>query len=218
MTAIGLISDVHATPAPVEEALSIFRQAGVNEIFCAGDIAGYRQRLHETVALLIGNACLTVVGNHDLLYMDSNKNALDNEIMRFFMHLPTSINLSLAGKQIYMVHAQPPDACHGGIKLLNRNGLLQNDRIAYWKNALRPFDKDVLIVGHTHQIFAEKIGNTLVVNPGSSAFNHSCAILYLPEMTVRFFPLSGKKIKKTWNWGDDVISKDGIAGTGSGNK
>ncbi len=41
MTSIGLISDVHVTPAPIEEALSIFEQAGVEQVFCAGDIAGY---------------------------------------------------------------------------------------------------------------------------------------------------------------------------------
>jgi len=41
-----------------------------------------------------------------------------------------------------------------------------------------------------------------VVNPGSSAFNHSCAILSLPEMIVQVFPLSDRKIEKTWNWSD----------------
>ena len=68
-----------------------------------------------------------------------------------------------------------------------------------------PPDYDVLVVGHTHQVYAEFIGNTLVVNPGSSVFNHCCAILRLPEMTVQMFPLSGKKIEKTWNWGQYML-------------
>ena len=46
-----------------------------------------------------------------------------------------------------------------------------------------------------------------MVNPGSSAFNHSCAILSLPEMTVQVFPLSDKEIEKTWNWGDHMIGR-----------
>jgi predicted phosphodiesterase len=45
----------------------------------------------------------------------------------------------------------------------------------------------VLVVGHTHQVFAETVGGVLVVNPGSSAFNHSCAILSLPDCTYRCF-------------------------------
>jgi predicted phosphodiesterase len=63
------------------------------------------------------------------------------------------------------------------------------------------------VVGHTHQVFTEQVGDILVVNPGSSAFNHSCAILSLPEMTVQVFPLSDREIEKTWNWGDHMIGR-----------
>jgi predicted phosphodiesterase len=63
----------------------------------------------------------------------------------------------------------------------------------------------VLIVGHTHQVFTEYLGDILVINPGSSAFNHSCAILHLPEMRVQTFALSGKAIERTWNWGEHMI-------------
>ncbi len=205
MTSIGLISDVHATPAPVEHALSIFEQAGVEQVFCAGDIAGYRDQLEQTVSLLVESGCQTVLGNHDLLYLDHYADDLGNAAVSYFKRLPASINRMIAGKRVYMVHAQPPDACHGGIKLLNREGEIQPDRVAFWAGQLETFDYDVLIVGHTHQVFAEKLGNTLVVNPGSSAFNHSCAILHLPEMTVQVFALCGKEIERTWNWGNHQI-------------
>ncbi|MDH3527196.1 MAG: metallophosphatase family protein [Gammaproteobacteria bacterium] len=208
MALIGLISDVHATPAPVAEALSIFQKAGVEQVFCAGDIAGYREQLEQTVALLAGSGCQTVVGNHDLLYLDHYADELDNEAVAFFKQLPASLETVIAGKRVYMVHAHPPDACHGGIKLLNRQGEVQSDRVALWAEQLQAFDCDVLVVGHTHQVFAVQMGNTLVVNPGSSAFNHSCAILRLPEMTVQVLPLSGKAIERTWNWGDHVIGSE----------
>jgi len=104
-----------------------------------------------------------------------------------------------------MVHAQPPDGCHGGIKLLDKNGALMADKVALWTEKLQPFDYDVLIVGHTHQVFVETLGGMLVVNPGSSVFNNSCAILHLPAMKVELFALSGKPVQKTWNWGEHVI-------------
>jgi len=207
MALIGLLSDVHATPGPVAEALSIFAQAGVEQVFCAGDIAGYRDALGETVALLVDNDCRTVVGNHDLLYLDHYGDEPDNAAVACFRQLPDSIDTVIAGKRVYMVHAHPPDACHGGIKLLDRQGEVQSDRVALWAGRLETFDCDVLVVGHTHQVFAEQVGSTLVVNPGSSAFNHACAILRLPELTVEFFPLSGKPIEKTWNWRDHVIGQ-----------
>ena len=207
MALIGLISDVHATSAPVAEALSIFAQAGVEQIFCAGDTAGYRDQVEETVALLVDSGCRAIIGNHDLGYLEKHANDADSRTVEYFKQLPTSIDTSIAGKRVYMVHAHPPDDCRGGIKLLDKQGEVQPERIALWTEQLQTFDRDVLIVGHTHQVFAEKIGNTLVVNPGSSVFNHSCAILSLPEMTVQVFPLSGKAVVKNWVWSDHVKQK-----------
>ena len=92
MALIGLISDVHATPAPVAEALSIFENAGVDQVFCAGDIAGYREDLEETVALLAENGCRSVLGNHDLLYLDHYGDDRDDKAVAYFEQLPTAID------------------------------------------------------------------------------------------------------------------------------
>lgn len=209
MALIGLISDVHAAPEPVAEALSIFSRAGVDRILCAGDIAGYMDALEPTVKLLLDNDCMAISGNHDLQYLekhdgdadaDADQNSID-----FLRGLPASYHDIIDGKTLCMVHAQPPDGCHGGIKLLDKNGELLADNLELWAENLQDFDYDVLIVGHTHQVFVERIGHMLVVNPGSTIFNHCCAILRLPEMSVDLIPLSGKKIQKTWNWGEHVI-------------
>ncbi len=53
MALIGLISDVHASPEPVAEALAIFSRAGVDQVLCAGDIAGYMDQLEQTITLLV---------------------------------------------------------------------------------------------------------------------------------------------------------------------
>ena len=204
MPLVGLISDVHASPGPVAEALSIFANAGVDQVFCAGDIAGYMDELEATIALLLENNCQSVVGNHDLLYLEKHE-AGTSDALAYLRRLPAFIETDIDGKKLYMVHAQPPDACHGGIKLLNKDGIVQADWLQQWRQTLQGFNYDVLVVGHTHQVFAELIGNTLVVNPGSSVFNNCCAILDIPEMTVQMFSLSGKNIEKTWNWGQHVI-------------
>ena len=207
MTAIGLISDVHATPSPIEEALSIFKQAGVEKIFCAGDIAGYGDQLEQSVALLVDSGCQTILGNHDLLYLEQYADDADNSAVTFFRQLSRSINVSICGKKMHMVHASPPDDCHNGIKLLNREGEVEPERIAYWENELKALDCDVLVVGHTHQVFARQLGEIFLLNPGSAVFNHSCVILYLPEMSVRVVPLSNKQVEKTWNYSDHVIGR-----------
>lgn len=202
MTAVGLISDVHAMPGPVAEALAIFDREGVERVFCAGDIAGYHDGLSETVTLLREHEVHAVRGNHDLQYLDHHDEDAADPAAAYFRGLPATIDTEIEGKRLYIVHANPPDACHGGIKLRNRDGVVEAGRVADWTEKLSSFDADVLVVGHTHQVFAEQLGNTLVVNPGSSVFNYSCAILHLPSMVVETFALSGRDIKHTWNWSD----------------
>ncbi|NOQ90046.1 MAG: hypothetical protein GQ549_03780 [Gammaproteobacteria bacterium] len=217
MTLIGLISDVHASPQPVAEALRIFDKAGVSQVLCAGDIAGYMEQLDDTVRLLEESDCQTIIGNHDLTYLqqyddtadskqgDESASQVQEHSLSFLKQLPTTYQSNIEGKRLYMVHAQPPEGCHGGIKLRDKTGALMPESVKQWSETLQSFDYDVLVVGHTHQVFAEYLGDTLVINPGSSVFNNSCAILRLPEMSVEMIPLSGKKIKNTWNWGDNVI-------------
>jgi putative phosphoesterase len=100
-----------------------------------------------------------------------------------------------------MVHASPPESIVDGIRLLDETGNIINEQKSEWTTRLNDFDYDVLIVGHTHQVFAEQLGATLVINPGSTEFNHTCGILSLPEMKFQLFPLSNKTPVRSWNWG-----------------
>jgi len=209
MALLGLISDVHATAAPLREALLLFERAGVEQILCAGDIAGYHDELAETVALLIDHDVQAVRGNHDLRYLDRcDVDAADRVVAAYLGQLPAVIDIGIAGRRICVVHAEPPDACDGGgIRLLAPDGGVRPERATLWTRQLANCGCDVLVVGHTHQVFAERLGTTLVVNPGSTVFNHACAILQLPEMTVQVLPLSGQAIRKTWSWADYMAGK-----------
>lgn len=91
-----------------------------------------------------------------------------------------------------------------GIRLLDQHGNIIEAEKQLWSERLSDFDYEVLIVGHTHQVFAETLGSTLVINPGSTQFNHSCAVLSLPDLHVQWFALSGQPIKRSWNWGMGV--------------
>lgn len=198
---IGLISDVHATVAPLREALDLFEAEGVEIILCAGDVAGYGKQLEETVRVLIDSRCRVIMGNHDLWWLERSSDNPQGLVAEYLSNLSAVIEFKAAGKIIYMVHASPPDSFMDGIKLLDENALLIQQQKHSWACSFRDFPCDVLIVGHTHQVFAEQLGNVLVVNPGSTLFNHTCAILNLPEMTVQFLPLSGKSPVLSWNWG-----------------
>lgn len=204
---IGIISDPHAHRSPLKEALDLFTDKHVDTILCAGDIAGYGDELLETVQLLIVSNCQSILGNHEIWYQQKD-NSQNPVIADYFEQLPLNVQLECGQHKIYMVHASPPDLVEGGIRLFDKNEIIIPEQKIFWSDLLADFGFDILIVGHTHQVFAEQLGNTLVINPGSTAYNNSCAILSLPEMKVEFFPLSNKAISKIWNWGSNQIATD----------
>ena len=206
-TRIGLIGDPHATAAPVAEALRLFEAAGVNRVFCTGDIAGYGNELEQTLDLLIAAGCSLIAGNHELWYLQNSADKPESRMHTFFSNLPSVLECTIEGKTLYMVHASPPRSYMEGIKLLDECGRILATRKQAWSKRLQGFAYDVLVVGHTHQVFAERLADTLVINPGSTKFNHSCAILELPNLEFQVLPLSGKKVTRTWNWGMNQIAR-----------
>ena len=206
MKKLGLISDPHAYPEPVAEALSIFKKEQVDAIWCTGDIAGYGEGLEETFRLLQKSDCQSILGNHEIKYLKKNSELIDTDVNSYLDSLPRVMQQNIEGKTVYMVHASPPDSLMDGIRLLDQQGNIIESEKQDWTIRLNDFEHDVLIVGHTHQVFAEILGSTLVINPGSSQFNHSCVILSLPDLNVQWFALSGQSIKKSWNWGMEVSS------------
>jgi putative phosphoesterase len=196
---IGIISDIHARAAPLQQALDIFSREAVDDIYCAGDIAGYYEELPACIDLLQQAHCKTIIGNHDQDYLDKH-NAEDTLEVRYLLSLASTASFTLAHKKIYMVHAEPPTASHGGIKLLDQQGEVIEERLHNWTRQLQDIKQDILIVGHTHQVFALQLGDVFVINPGSTAFNHSCMILELPELRVRTYVLEDTPIIKCWNF------------------
>lgn len=200
-TKVGLIGDVHATVAPLKDALSIFQQKDVEIIICVGDIAGYGNELNQTIELLINSESQIILGNHDIWYVSSHFAEEEKRVEEFLKKLPSVLDLTIEGKHLYAVHASPPDSNMKGIKLLDVNGNIIQNEIERWTSHLERYEYDVLIVGHTHQVFAEKLGRTLVINPGSTKFNNTSVILRLPDMEVQVLPLLNKTPLKIWNWG-----------------
>lgn len=199
-TTIGLISDLHSSPQPLRQALDIFERENVDDIICAGDIAGYYDTVAPTVALLLQSNCKAVIGNHDQSWLEHPPREDDQQVRAYLGELPRRLELEIEGMKVLVVHANPPAEQSGGIRLLDQQGEIIEERRQEWTSNLATVDCDLLIVGHTHQVYAAQLGKVFVVNPGSSVFNHSCMILSLPELTVREFGLGGQDIVRSWNF------------------
>ena len=198
---IGLISDPHATVAPLREAFALFEREGVELVLCAGDVAGYGTELDECVELLAQNRCITLMGNHEAWFLERRVGENESPVVTYFTSLPLTWEGIIEGKHLYAVHASPPQSLNRGITLLDQHEKIIPGARKMWTHELAEYDHEILVVGHTHQVFAEMLGSTLVINPGSTKFNHSCMILSLPDLAVRTIPLSGKKVRRFWYWG-----------------
>lgn len=207
---IGLISDVHATVVPVRQALEIFFRKRADMVFCAGDIAGYGTELKQTAALLSQSGCISILGNHDAWYLDDHQEESADKAAAYLSTLPVCWDTTIEGIPVHGVHASPPASMSRGIHLLDEHGNILPGEKEKWGRQLRKYDFEVLIVGHTHQYFAERLGGKLVINPGSTKFNHTCALFSVPDKKVTFHPLGGRQPVRSWNWGMMVNRKTEI--------
>jgi predicted phosphodiesterase len=64
---VAVLSDVHGNLAALESVLADVDAAGVDEIWCLGDLTGYGARPNECVAVMRERADICLVGNHDLV-------------------------------------------------------------------------------------------------------------------------------------------------------
>ena len=66
--------------------------------------------------------------------------------------------------------------------------------MACWRQRVSDNDADFVVLGHTHRAFSTRVGNTLVVNPGScgeprdASGTYSCAALDVTSGEVEFRP------------------------------
>ncbi len=63
---LGVISDIHSNLPALEAVLAAVDEAGVDELWCLGDVVGYGAQPDECAKLVSERCALSLVGNHDL--------------------------------------------------------------------------------------------------------------------------------------------------------
>ncbi len=66
---LAVLSDVHSNLHALEAVLADADVAGVDEIWCLGDVVGYGPRPNECAALLQERTSICLAGNHDLVVL-----------------------------------------------------------------------------------------------------------------------------------------------------
>jgi putative phosphoesterase len=168
---IVIASDLHGN---VEARAALPRR--YDQLWILGDLVNYGPNPAEVVAYVRERAVHVVRGNHDHAaatradprchrryrdlaeatgrFTDSQLTATDREYLR---GLPLELELELERTRFWLCHAIPSDPLYGYAPAGSPK----------WPEESRHLPTDVLLVGHTHAPFTRRIGEHLVVNPGT---------------------------------------------------
>lgn len=159
---IGIVSDVHCNHEALRVALD--RMGGVDELLCAGDSVYQFRFSNEVMRLLRERGARYVLGNHeDALLGRWGERARTAAWVRaddlaYMADQPHRLTTTLPnGRSLVMVHGSPWEP-HNEYIYPNSPSL----------GRFAGIDADYVILGHTHYQMAERIGRTLVINPGSA--------------------------------------------------
>lgn len=159
---IALLSDIHSNFEALNRALNGIESAGVDAIYCLGDIVGYNADPAACVDLVREHCAGVVRGNHDAAVAATgdmnalpsdgqeaarhNRRCLSDEQLSYLANLP----LTLTVDPCTLVHATPDEPT--AWKRLTTYPAAQAQ--------FEHFDTEICFIGHTHvpAVMAETLG------------------------------------------------------------
>jgi putative phosphoesterase len=158
---IGIMSDVHCNAAALTRAIEQL-DGTVDEMMLAGDAVLQYRFSNEVLETIEEHGMAYITGNHEEILLSEHGHRartapwVRQRNLDFMSGAPRQLERRVSGKRLLMIHASPfapyTDYLYPGSKELARCAEL---------------DVDILVLGHTHVPMAARIGDTLVVNPGS---------------------------------------------------
>jgi putative phosphoesterase len=176
-----VITDIHGNVPALEASLVAIDDAGVDEIYCGGDLVGYGPRPNEVCALIQDRGIPTIYGNYDYAiardlddcgcaYVTQHDRELgqesvawtlghtDERAKRFMRGLPFDLRFPLGNQDVHLVHGSP--------RKVNEY-LFEDKPASLYERLAKTEDAQVLVFGHTHQPWIHSYGDVLFVNCGS---------------------------------------------------
>lgn len=184
---VGILADVHCNHEAL--AIALERMGDVDELLCAGDAVYQFRFSNEVMQILRDRGARYILGNHEEVLLgkwgEHTRAArwVRGDDLAYMAAQPSRIDTWVNGKSLMMVHGSPWEP-HNEYIYPNSPAIARFAAIG----------SDYVILGHTHYQMAERVGRTLVINPGSSGeprdprnvFRLSYAVLETETDEVRF--------------------------------
>ena len=188
---IAIISDIHGNLEALKATLEDIKNRNVDKIFCLGDTIAKGNHAEECVKLVRENCEVVVQGNCDIdfdpdIYTYSIHNipldllkaranwireSVSEESREFLLNLPFSYEFYMSGSLIRIFHAHPENF---GKVIINED--TYEAKYEMFKPSSKTMSQkvaDIVIYGHLHAPFMNKMYNKTLINVGSvgNSFN-----------------------------------------------
>ena len=178
---IAIISDIHANLEALKSVLKDIENRNINKIYCLGDIIAKGSHPKECIDLIKEKCEIVLRGNCDEYFTSDidlsnktiqeinrikwNKSMLNDDAIKYLTNLPFCYEFYMSGRLIRLVHAHPEkiDKFAGNIDSIKNiySLVLPSD------NTISDEKADVLIYGHLHTPYVQKMYNRYIINAGS---------------------------------------------------
>jgi putative phosphoesterase len=147
-----------------------------DELWVLGDLVNYGPQPSEVVEEVMEKASLVIQGNHDYAVANEDdsrwttryrtiaeasrkytSSVLSATQKGWLRDLPIQTQEQRGGCRFHLVHAMPSDPFYGRCPPGGEEWIAEMDTVA----------ADVLLVGHSHAPFLRRIGDKVLLNPGS---------------------------------------------------
>jgi putative phosphoesterase len=175
---LGIVSDIHCNFLGLQAALAAM--GTVDDLLCLGDSISQHRFSNEVVGLLRSLGARMILGNHEELFLSEvgaqarTQDHVDQELVAFLADQPLRRTLTYDGKTVLMIHSTPWEPRGEYI-------YPHNERLEQFAEA----GADFVLYGHTHAEVVRRVGEAVIVNPGSAGESRytpdgwrlSCALL-----------------------------------------
>lgn len=179
---IAIISDIHANLEALKSTLEDIKKRKVDKIICLGDIIAKGVHPKECIELIKENCDIVLRGNCDRYFSEEhndinelseeevkrinwNQSMLNDEERKYLFNLPFSYEFYMSGSLVRLFHATPEK---DNIVIINNDEIQTKLKMFYpSNNTMSQKNADVVIYGHIHHQYMDKIYNKTIINVGS---------------------------------------------------
>ena len=179
---IAIISDIHGNLEALKATLNDIEKRKVDKIICLGDTIAKGIHPKKCIELIRKNCEIVLQGNCDFYFSSEhdninempeqeqkrikwNQSLINKEDREYLLNLPYCYEFYMSGSLVRLFHATP---IANNIAILNVDSIeTKYQMFLPSKNTVSQKDADVVIYGHIHHPYMDKIYNKTIINVGS---------------------------------------------------